>query len=799
MQLFKTFTVEVALIGIACSLLAGNVRQASAESDDSNSLNDSMDPVVITGNLLPSLYRAAIDRIVGFRYQNGWQQIPIQIDERKYVDFRQVYNDVACWSGTMAYADPNTYVGPDTYLGLDIDDELVFMAKDVGNLAPLPGDSPVGVLEESCVEIKVQDPLDGAVGYVYLFKSDGPLAQDAGKDYVTYNFRLLRGPYIPHYNIKEGYNPEDSEIYTNAYRTHFSDRWIRDELQIFAGSATGVDILDRHRTGRAPGDCSRTENTASAGGGAFLTNKDGCIRAIRSYMRFNSAPYLQREHFFYEGQQKICTYFRAHDTVTDIRDLYDYSPDANGMFYFNDLNLNGVRVDGIPDYVNHGHINWEMVTGVQGTVTICHFLDTDIPNFKTVSYYGDDSTPELAQCTGDQYQYGTSGLAFDPIPFTDPVLYPTFYNSLVFYRTDYYESPDQPVDAAIIRYQKATTPLEVVVTALNPVPALPIFFVDDNALNDPGQSNPTISDPFEDGSVDHPYDSIQEAINAAWPRETVIVLPGTYSGDGNHDIKFLGKEITVRSLDPNDSAIVAATVIECQGPQTIEHRGFVFDKGESAQSVLAGLTITNASASYGGGIMCSTNSSPTISKCVLRGNRATQRGGGLYNALGSPLVTSCIFSGNTAADGGALWNYSNPRVVNCTFTENSTTTGGGIHNLGGNLTLVNCILWNNTPTEVRIGGGTVSVTYSDIRGGFTGEGNIAADPLFADPANGDYHLKSRAGRWDPLSESWVIDGITSPCIDAGDPGSPVGDETQPNGGRINMGAYGGTTEASKSP
>ena len=84
--------------------------------------------------------------------------------------------------------------------------------------------------------------------------------------------------------------------------------------------------------------------------------------------------------------------------------------------------------------------------------------------------------------------------------------------------------------------------------------------------------------------------------------------------------------------------------------------------------------------------------------------------------------------------------------------------------------------------------------------------NIEADPN--DPnavwVEGDYHLKSQAGRWDPNSESWpaaagwVQDDITSPCIDAGDPNSPIGHEPFPNGGIVNMGAYGGTSEASKS-
>jgi parallel beta-helix repeat protein len=327
------------------------------------------------------------------------------------------------------------------------------------------------------------------------------------------------------------------------------------------------------------------------------------------------------------------------------------------------------------------------------------------------------------------------------------------------------------------------------------------IFVDDDALNDPAPGEPLISDPLEDGSSDHPFDSIQEAIDAAsFGPGCVVILPGTYTGEGNYDITFEGKAITVRSIDPNDSAIVASTVIDCQGTQDVRRKGFIFNKGESAQSVLDGLTITNAHAGYigGGGINC-TVSSPTISRCVLRNNKATQRGGGMYIASGSPVVSNCIFSGNTAADGGALYNIGNALVLNCTFTRNLATSGGKIHNLGGTLTLNNCILWDYTTPEIRVSGGTVSVTYSDIRGGFTGEGNINVDPLFADPANGDYHLKSHAGCWDPLSENWVIDDVTSPCIDAGDPSSPLADEPEPNGGRINMGAYGGTTEASKSP
>lgn len=74
--------------------------------------------------------------------------------------------------------------------------------------------------------------------------------------------------------------------------------------------------------------------------------------------------------------------------------------------------------------------------------------------------------------------------------------------------------------------------------------------------------------------------------------------------------------------------------------------------------------------------------------------------------------------------------------------------------------------------------------------------DITTDPLCVDPDNHDYHLESLAGRWDVTQ--WVKDTGHSPCIDAGYVESSVGDEQSPNGGKINIGLYGGTKYASKS-
>ena len=71
-----------------------------------------------------------------------------------------------------------------------------------------------------------------------------------------------------------------------------------------------------------------------------------------------------------------------------------------------------------------------------------------------------------------------------------------------------------------------------------------------------------------------------------------------------------------------------------------------------------------------------------------------------------------------------------------------------------------------------------------------------SDDLWTD---GDYHIQSTIGRWDDVGQTFVTDALDSEAIDAGDPVDPINQELNPNGNRINQGAYGGTTEASLSP
>jgi parallel beta-helix repeat protein len=322
------------------------------------------------------------------------------------------------------------------------------------------------------------------------------------------------------------------------------------------------------------------------------------------------------------------------------------------------------------------------------------------------------------------------------------------------------------------------------------------------------------------------FNSVQMAIDSAIKGDTIVLEPGVYY----ESIDFNGiEELMIRSTEPEDGNVVAATVIDGAGEGPV----VTFAAGEDASCVLAGLTITNGNY----GVYCK-SSSPTISKCDISENagpgiRCRQSDATMINcsisdnggagidsrsALGEngAVITCCDIVGN-AAQGvhsqGSRGSISNCLiagngaeginsqgdmsliVANCTIVENAAC---GIYCERSRIIVTNSVIRENWPEQISECSGLIG--YSNVEDGWPGQGNIDVDPCFVEP-----------GRWIDVNDSnlvvepgdpnaiWVEGDyhllLDSLCIDAGDPNySPVPNETdidgQPRiiGGRVDIGA-----------
>ena len=323
------------------------------------------------------------------------------------------------------------------------------------------------------------------------------------------------------------------------------------------------------------------------------------------------------------------------------------------------------------------------------------------------------------------------------------------------------------------------------------------------------------------------HSSIGAAIAAAVDGDVIVVAPGTYA---ENSLDFMGKAIEVRSRAPEDADVVAATVVDAGGQGSVVR----FVNAEGSDTVISGLTLRGGAAPLGGGVMCS-GASPTLSRCVIRDNVATVAGGGVHVSSGKPRVELCTLSANTAPVGaGFCGSGTEALIVNSRMTGNVATgdgggvrvegggqvsilgsiidgnvaggVGGGLQASGSTLLLENCtvsanegaqgggglavrddaavrvhnsILWADTPDEID--GSVTSVTWSNVAGGWEGEGNRELDPRFTTLDDLEFFLDA-----------------SSRCIDNGDP--DVIDSFQwpfsfGNKPPSDMGAYGGPAAA----
>jgi len=387
-----------------------------------------------------------------------------------------------------------------------------------------------------------------------------------------------------------------------------------------------------------------------------------------------------------------------------------------------------------------------------------------------------------------------------------------------------------------------------------------VLFVDDDNTAGPW-----------DGTLDHPYQYIQDAMDESEEGYTVLIADGTYTGDKNRDLDFKGKAITIQSANGPEDCI-----IDCENIS----QGIVFESGEEEDSVVLGLTIRNGGTGYtsGGGISIRNGPQcPTIDGCVIE-NGSAFLGGGIHSQSDTvPTVINCLIRNNTAdlgagircdfsplniihcvitdnhaenvgggisimaelesnkarvshslimdntaveSGGGIMADYAD--IYNCLIDGNSADAGGGIYLRGGSSTVGNCtivnnsasingggvrcysdcypsiknsILWNNNAPEgpeIWINGYAwqdpethdwyyypveLTISYSNVCNGQSsvyvgntlatlnwGLGMINENPLFISGPRGDYYLL----QYD-IERSTLI----SPCVDVGDPASPM--------------------------
>jgi len=268
------------------------------------------------------------------------------------------------------------------------------------------------------------------------------------------------------------------------------------------------------------------------------------------------------------------------------------------------------------------------------------------------------------------------------------------------------------------------------------------------------------------------FSSIQAAIDAAGPGDTVKVAPGTYR-----------EGVTMKAGVSLQGSGARSTVIDVPKYMPAVVRA-------AADCRLDGFTITGYIDDDIDGVLCEEVSNFTISNNIIKD--CTWSG---INAIRSSIVArNNVICGNRCA--GIFLSYpSATRSVIASNTIWNNANEADVTVWHGATALIASNIVEDIDCDAE---SSAKVLHNDIAGQPADANNIHADPLFADPNAGDYRLKSQAGRWDPAAGTWLQDGATSPCIDAGDPMSPIGREPFPNGGFVNLGAYGGTAEASKS-
>ncbi|HPR16812.1 MAG TPA: T9SS type A sorting domain-containing protein [Candidatus Cloacimonadota bacterium] len=319
--------------------------------------------------------------------------------------------------------------------------------------------------------------------------------------------------------------------------------------------------------------------------------------------------------------------------------------------------------------------------------------------------------------------------------------------------------------------------------------------------------------------------TIQAGLNIAAEGDSVIVAEGIYYENiwwtQTNGIKLIGTDKENCIIDGNGTgSVIGYECWEIVHDSTNVIKNFTIQNGYSSQGagiylrsenqfILENLIVKDNcqhgipnfdftengrySIEGGGGIFLDNRSSPIIRNVEVIDNYSEFDGAGLFTYEHSqPILINVLIADNytcTSGAGIACECWSDISLTNVTIANNvAAENGGGVYIYGGAnnfLQSVNSIFWNNLPEEIHFdiagsNNSAVTISYSDVEEGEAGiitngygivnwlDGNIDDDPLFEDSASGNYHL-------DELS----------PCIDAGDPASPL----DPDGTMADMGAF----------
>jgi parallel beta-helix repeat protein len=260
-----------------------------------------------------------------------------------------------------------------------------------------------------------------------------------------------------------------------------------------------------------------------------------------------------------------------------------------------------------------------------------------------------------------------------------------------------------------------------------------------------------------------------------------------------------------------------------------DNSGGAYIANNGASATMTGCTFEGNTSSLGGGVFANVNSVVIMDGCYLEGNTASNAGGGLVVQIDSvATVTNCTFTDNESPFGGGgagvaagthvtfintlfagNQSTSNPggglvvgafngadasvMLISSTLSGNQAPVGGAVRidDNGGSATIVDSILWGETPDGISDPFGLATISYSNIHGGWPGNGNIDGDPLLVDPESEDHRLSTGSCAIDAADNSAVPDGIMTDL--AGNPRFVDDPDTVDNGlgalPIVDMGAY----------